>query len=158
MIAAFAHLEITNMREIAGENPHPGMLDGHIVDQATLVKLGDQTIDLGGTKKEIDLGERLDELGLVPLHHAPETHDRAARASVLETTGLDERVDGFLLCRVDEAAGVDDDNLGLFEVRREFGTAIGKLSDVALAIDGVLVAAEGEERELQRGTWNGGGG
>jgi hypothetical protein len=80
----------------------------------------------------------------VALHHAPETDDRAARPRVLQATGIDERVDRFLLGGVDESAGVDDDDFGLGEVGRELPTAIGELRDVPLAIDGVLVAAKGE--------------
>src|SRR5438046_2630151 len=87
------------------------------------------------------------------LHHAPKTDDGPARAAFLEATRLDQRVDRLLLGGVNEATRVDDDDLGLLEVGRKLGTTVRELSDVSLAVDCVLVAAEGEERELQRIYW-----
>jgi len=61
----------------------------------------------------------------VTLHHAADTNDGAADTALLEPPCFDERVDGFLLRRVDEAAGVDDDDFGLGEIRRELGATVG---------------------------------
>ena len=67
--------------------------------------------------------------------------------SVLQTAGLDHRVDRLLLGRVDEAAGVDDDDLGVARSLTVLGAASDELREVALAVDGVLVAAEGDEAD-----------
>jgi len=67
---------------------------------------------------------------------------RLAAALCLESRSLDHRIDGFLLRGVDEAAGVDDDYLGVGQIRGVLRGEIRELRKVALAVDGVLVAAE----------------
>ena len=106
-------------------------------------------------EKEIDLGQRLDQLVLVALHHAADATTAWQRPVVLQPSRLDDRVDRLLLRRVDEAARVDDDHLGLGEVVGVLGAAIGELREVALGVDGVLVAAEGDESDLHAGTSGG---
>jgi len=86
----------------------------------------------------------------VTLHHAADADYRAAGAALLEPARFDERVNGLFLRGVNEAAGVDDDDFRLGEIGRELGAAVRQLCDVAFAIDGILVAAECEEGELQR--------
>ena len=127
------------------------MHNGDVVDQATVVQLGNQAVDLRRAEEEVDLGKGVRELLLVPLDHAPYADDGAAGARLLQTPRFDECVDGLLLRRVDESAGIDDDDVGRAEIGGEFRPAIRELRDVALAIDGVFVAAEGEDRKLQSG-------
>ncbi len=50
------------------------------------------------------------------MHPTPTT--ALQRPAVLEPPSLDQRVDRFLLGRVDEAAGVDEHDVGLVEVAR----------------------------------------
>jgi hypothetical protein len=85
----------------------------------------------------------------VPLHHAPDGDERAAGAGRLQPAGFHDGVDGLALRRVDEAAGVDDDDLGVLEVRRVLDAAVDETRQVALGVDRVLVAAEGDEADLQ---------
>src|SRR5438105_5681126 len=151
VIAPLTYLEITDVREITLENADAGMQNGRVVDQSALVKLGNEPLDFRCAEEEVDLGQCLDELLLVALHHAPNADDGPAGARLLETSRLDQCVDRLFLGGVDEPTSVDDDDLRLVEVRRELRTTIRELSDVALAINGVLVAAESKEGELQRG-------
>src|SRR5436309_2553148 len=141
VIAPFTDLEVANVGQISREEPDSRMNRRHIVDQPALVKLGDQPIDLRGAKEEIDFRQRLDKLVFVPLNHASDANDSAAGARLLESSRLDERIDRFLLGGVYKPARVHDDDLGLIEVRRELRATVGELSDVALAVDRILVAA-----------------
>src|SRR6185437_8159502 len=85
---------------------------------------------------------------LVTLDHAAHGDHRAARAQLLEPPRLDDRVDRLLLGRVDEPARVDHDDVGSLEIRRMPGALVDQLREVALAVDGVLVAAEGDEADV----------
>ena len=85
------------------------------------------------------------------LHHAPDGHHRLAAAVVLHAPRLDDRVERLLLRGVDEAAGVDDDHLGVGEIVGVLRAAIGELGEISLAVDGVLVAAEGDEADFHAG-------
>ena len=121
------------------------------LDQPALLELRNEAIHLGRAEEEVDLGQRVDQLVLVALHHAADADDRLAASLFLETAGFDERVDRFLLGGVDEAARVHDDDVGVGHVARVLGAAIGELRDVALAIDGVLVAPERNDGDFQHG-------
>src|SRR5687768_2293422 len=89
----------------------------------------------------------LEQLLLVPLHHAPDGDDRLAGAVLLETAGLNQRIDRLLLRRINEAAGVDDDDLGGPQIADVLGTAPDEAREVALAVDGILVATQGDESD-----------
>jgi len=121
-------------------------------EETALLELRDQALDFGRPKEEIHLGQRLDQLVLVPLHHTADADDGPCLPRLFETPGFDEGVDGLLLCRIDEPAGIDEDDLGVVEIRGVFGAAIGEARYVALAVDGVLVAAERDDRDLHRGS------
>ena len=90
VVAPFAHLEVADVRRVAGEEPHAGMDRRHVVDQAARLELGQQAVHLGGAEKQIDLGQRLLELALVALHHAPHRDDRLADAVVLHAARFDD--------------------------------------------------------------------
>src|SRR4051812_19668930 len=133
VIAPLAHLEIPDVRETAREHTHTGMHRGYVVDQPALVELRDEPIHLRRAEKEIDFGKGVRQLLLVALHHAADADHGAAASGFLEPSRLDQRVDRFLLGRVDESAGVDDDDLGFVDVGRELRAIVRELSDVALA-------------------------
>ena len=69
----------------------------------------------------------------------------------LNRVGLDDGFEGLFLGRVDEAAGVDDDEVRLICAGRRLGAVGGQFGDVAFGVDGVLVAAECDEVESHRG-------
>src|SRR5205085_6303445 len=61
---------------------------------------------------------------------------------------LEDRVDRFLFRSVDEAARVDDDDVGLVEVVRDRDVGVTlKLSKHDLGIDEILRAAEGDHAD-----------
>ena len=152
MIAAFADLEISNVRQLAGEAANARMRDGQVdaVEQAPLFQLGHETPHLGRAEEQVDFGQRVEQLRLVSLDHAADGDDRLAVAGALPGTGFDNRVDRLLLGRVDEPAGVDEDDVGVIGIGGIRGAAILEIGDVPLGVDGVLVAAEGDEGEFQR--------
>ena len=121
------------------------------LEQPALLELGNEPVDFRRAEEEVDFGQRVDQLVLVALHHAADADDRLAAPVFLEPPGFDERVDRLLLRGVDEAARVDDDDVGVRHVRRVLGAAVGELRDVALAVDGVLVAAERDDGDFQHG-------
>ena len=89
------------------------------------------------------------------LHHAPDGDDGLARAVFLQPAGLDQRVDGLFLGRVDEAAGVDDDDLGVGEIGDRLGASSDEAREIPLAVDGVLVAAQCDEADFHSGKASG---
>ena len=61
---------------------------------------------------------------------------------------LEDGVDGLLLGGVDEGAGVDDDDLGVFGSGGEFGSVVVEEAHHDLGVDEVFGAAEGDEAYL----------
>src|SRR6185503_1002101 len=149
VVTSFADLEIAHVRQLAREETNARMQHRSFVDETARLKRRNELIHLRGAEEEIDLRQLVEELLFVTLHHAADTNDGATGSLVLQAPCFDQRVDGFLFRGVDETARVDDDHLGLREIVRVLGAVIGELSDVSLAVDRVLIAAQGDDRELQ---------
>ena len=148
VIAPLTDLEIAHVRQIAGEESNARMFQHRIARQHPAVrKLLDQPVHLRRAEEEIDLGQRFLELALVSLDHAADGDDRRACAGRLVLTRLHQRVERLLLRRVDEAAGVHDDDFGVVQIGRELSAMIGELREIALGIDGVLVAAKRDQSD-----------
>lgn len=79
--------------------------------------------------------------------HAAHCSDHAARARLFESGRFNNRLERFLFRSVDEAARVDDDEVSLVGARHRLGAEGDQFGDVAFGVDGVLVAAEGDEVE-----------
>ena len=90
------------------------------------------------------------DLVAVTLDEAAGDDDALGFAAVLLLVPdhLEDGVDGLLLGGVDEGAGVDDDDLGIFGVRGEFGSVVVEETHHDLGIDEVFRAAEGDEAYL----------
>ena len=73
--------------------------------------------------------------------------DGAEPALLLEREHLADDAERLLAGRFDEAAGVDDDDIGAVGVGREGVAVLRQLAEHALAIDEVLRAAEADEGE-----------
>src|ERR1041385_3981315 len=88
VIAAFADLEVAHVRQSAGEHSHAGVHRRHIVgrQESALLELWNESIHFRRTEEEIDLGQRVDQLVLVPLDHTPDANDRFAASVFLEPT------------------------------------------------------------------------
>ena len=93
----------------------------------------------------IDLGHLARELVRVALREAPRDDEALAAAVGLVARHLEDGVDRLLLRLADEAAGVDDDDVGARRVVdvREAG-ALGD-AEHHLGVDAVLGAAEADE-------------
>ncbi len=85
----------------------------------------------------------------IALHHASR-HDQLLRAAGFFVLGhLENGVDGFLLGRIDEAAGVDYQHVGVARLWRELVAARGQMAHHDLGIDEVLGAAETYKSNFQ---------
>ena len=146
VIAAFAHLEVPDVRKVAAVLPHAWVQRRKRRDEdAPLDQRGDEAIRIRCAEEEIDLWELTGQFLPMPLDHAPHRHDGAARAASLVPAGIDQGVDRFPLRGVDKAAGIDDNDVGGRQVVRH-GRAVGRqLGPVALGINRVLVTAQCDE-------------
>jgi hypothetical protein len=137
----------------AREKTHARVHDWNVFfgEEAALLELWNEAIHFSGAEEEIDLRQRIDQFVFVALYHATDADDSFAPPFVLEAARLDECVDGFFFGGVDEPAGVDDDDIGVGHIGRILGAAVGQLGDIALAVDGVFVAPEGDHGDFQHG-------
>ena len=101
-----------------------------------------------GAEKQVDLRQRVDQFRFVTFDHAADGDDGLTSTFGLETSRLDHGVDGFFLGGVDEATRIDDDQISLAKLRREFGGIVGQLREVSLAIDCIFVAAKGDDADF----------
>ena len=98
--------------------------------------------------ERVDLRNGLLQIGAVLLHHAA-ADDQPLHAFPFALRDLQDRVDRLLLRRVDEAARIDDDDIGLVEVVRDRDGGITlKLSKHDLGIDEILRTAEGDHADF----------
>src|SRR5688572_19835439 len=141
VVASLAHLEVAHVREFARIDSHARVRHARIAQYATALEFGDETIHLGRAEEEVDLGKVIEELLFVALDHAADGDDRLTGAVLLEATGFDQRIDGLFLRRIDEPAGIDDDDLGGRKIADVLSAASHEAREIALAVDGVLVAA-----------------
>jgi hypothetical protein len=70
-------------------------------------------------------------------------------ADFLVLRHFQNRVHRFLLRRVNEAAGIDDDDVRLVGLGREFMPARGELTHHDFAIDQIFGAAEADKTDFQ---------
>ena len=103
----------------------------------------------------VRLGQRLGEVLAVALGQAADGDDRLGPAPVpggrLQVGRLEQGVDGVLLGRLDEAAGVDHDGVGVLGVLDQDEPAGLEAPGELLGVDLVAGTAQGHDRHLQRG-------
>ena len=99
----------------------------------------------------VGLGQARGQVGAVPLGQAAHRDDRLGAAGVLEVGGLEQRVDGVLLGRLDEPAGVDHHGVGVGRVVDEAEPARRQPPGQLLGVDLVAGAAQGHEGD---GRWS----
>ncbi len=90
-------------------------------------------------EKPVDLGQLLREILPVALREAPDHEHLLFRVALLQ---LEARLDGFLLGRGDEAARVDDEDVGLLGRGCQAPPCADERGDHPLGVDLVLCAAE----------------
>ena len=97
--------------------------------------------ELSGADYGVDFGDVAADLVAVALDEAAGDNELAGRTGGLEAGHFEDGVDGFLLGRVDEATGVDDEDLGFFWVRGEACAGAVEQAHHDLGVDEVLGAA-----------------
>ena len=148
VVAALRDLEIADVRRISQELADAGMPRDGILDEPAAAQLGHEVVQIREAEEEIDLGNLRLQLLLVALHQASRGYDRFHAALGLELGGAEDRVDRFLLRGVDEAAGVDEDDVGIREVLGDDRAVAHQLAHQPLRVDRRLVAAERDDAEL----------
>ena len=106
---------------------------------------GGQLPVLVDAEEDIDLREFLQEVLFIPLDQAAGDHQQAALSGLLELRHFEDRVDGFFLGGVDEAAGIDHEDVGFFGPGGEDKAVLLQQAEGGLGIHPVLVAAEGND-------------
>ena len=94
------------------------------------------------TKNGIDLGEFLEDCLTVALGHTTRDDDALEALVFLEPRNIKDIVDGFLFCRLDEGAGVDDDNIGFGLVGRDLISRLEKVVKHYLGVKLIFRTAE----------------
>ena len=116
----------------------PVLLDGAIDDLRDLLAAED-------ADDVIDVGHFLEQVVLLALGQAAGHDDGADAALLLEVEHLADDAERFLAGRLDEAAGVDDHDVGAVGVGRQGVAVLGQLAEHALGIDEVFRTAEADE-------------
>ena len=132
----------------AEELPDAGVRGHGIGQQPTFGECGDQMMKIREAQEEIDFGHLFLQFFLITLHETADRHDRLDPAGPLELCRFEDRVDRFALRRVDESAGVDEDDVGVGKVVGERGAVAHQVAHQPLGVDGGLVAAEGDDAEF----------
>ena len=111
---------------------------------------GEDGFEFAGADYCVYFGDVLLDLVAVALDEAAGDDDALGFSAVLLLVldHLEDGVDGLLLGGVDEAAGVDDDDLGVFGAGGEFGAVVMEQAHHDLGVDEVFGAAEGDEADL----------
>ena len=118
---------------------------------------GEDGFEFTGADYGVYFGDVLLDFVAVALDEAAGDDDTLGLSAVLLLVldHLEDGVDGLLLGGVDEAAGVDDDDLGVFGSGREFGTVVMEQAHHDLGVDEVFGAAERDEAYLGAGGCSG---
>jgi hypothetical protein len=101
-----------------------------------------------GAEHRVDLGDFHPQLFAVAFGETASDDQPAARAGRLVAGHLEDGVDRFLLRRVDEGAGVDDQHLGRGGVVGQLMAGVVSQAEHHLRIHQVLRAAERDQTNL----------
>ena len=122
---------------------------------------GEDGFEFAGADYGVYFGDVLLDFVAVALDEAAGYDDALGFSSVgsadFVLDHLEDGVDGLLLGGVDEAAGVDDDDLGVFGARGELGSVVVEQAHHDFGVDEVFGAAEGDEADLGSRLGPGGG-
>src|SRR5262249_36447936 len=103
----------------------------------------------------IDAGDFLEQVLMLAFGQAAGDDDRADAALLLEGQHFADDTKRFLAGRLDEAAGVDDNDIGAVGVGDERVAVLGELAEHGFGIDGGFRAAEADEGEGAFGVGHG---
>jgi hypothetical protein len=107
----------------------------------------DDVLAVEHADEAIDARRVVQELRLVPLHETAGDDNPLALSRRLQLDGLADLLERFVLRRLEEAAGVDDDRVGAAGVGRDRQPVLGEEAEHPLAVDEVLRTAEADERD-----------
>ena len=85
---------------------------------------------------------------LVALDQAADGDDGFDVAVLLQFRRGEDGVDRFLLRGVDEAAGIDEDDVGMLKVGGHDRPVADQVADEALGVDGRFITPQGDDAEL----------
>ena len=131
------------------DDPVGGVADEHPVGVAREDAL--ELEHVARAEEVVDLGHLRGELAGVPLREAAADDELLAGPDALVLGELEDRVDRLLLRLADEAAGVDDDDLGLVRLLDDAPAVAPRDAEHHLGVDAVLDAAQADEVDLAIG-------
>ena len=150
VVEAAARPGLRALRHLVGMARHsPGLMRQGLGYLASLRRFGVPI--RWGSRAEAVLGQVEADVHLfqqhlpLPLGHAPGHHHAPHAAGLLQRQHLADDAERFLPGRFDEAAGVDDDDIGAVGVGLEGVAVLGEFAEHPLGIDEVLRAPEADE-------------
>ena len=153
MIAAFGDLDVGEMprrgeharRQVVIEIRLEGIPLGGLHAFAERRDL----LQLIGADDRVHFRHVLPDVAAIALHQAAGDDQLLRAAGLLVLGHLEDGVDRFLLGGIDEAAGVDDEDVGIGGMRRQLVALRGELAHHDFGIDEILRAAETDKTDFQ---------
>ena len=110
---------------------------------------GEDVFEFAGADDGVDLGDVFLDFVAIALDEASGDDELLGFAMRLMAGHLEDGVDRFLLGRVDEGAGVDDQDVGGFGVAGDARAGVVEQAHHDFAVDEVFGAAEADESDAQ---------
>jgi hypothetical protein len=110
---------------------------------------GHDAFQLIGADEGIDLGDFRADIAAIALHQAAGDDELFGAADFLVLGHLQDSVDRLLFRRVDEAARVDHEHIGLIGMRGELVASGDELTHHDFTIDEVFGTAQTDETDFQ---------
>ncbi len=107
-----------------------------------LLNGGKQLLIGGHAHQQVDLGNFGAQIFTIALHEAARDDQHAAFSALFVFGHIENRVDRFFLCGEYEAAGVDDDDLGLARIGDNGVARLAEHAQHDLAVHAVFRAAQ----------------
>jgi hypothetical protein len=111
---------------------------------------GHDAVELVEPDEGVDLGQALGEFVPVALNHASRDDQALQSAGFLQLSGFQNGVDRFFARGLDEAARVDDDDLGFLRILDELASRTVEVAQHDLRIDEILGATEADHPHSRR--------
>ena len=129
--------------------PQPRVTGYRIVYQSPLGQRRHQLVQITEAEKQVDLWNLFLQRRSIPLDQTAYRNHGFHVRTPLEAAGLDHCLDRFLFGGVDEATGIHQHHIGIFNLVNDCSTVTNQVTDQTLRVNGGLVAAEGDDAEFQ---------
>ena len=123
------------------------LAEGELLSAQGLLDGGGQLLVLIHAQDQVDLGDLVLQRVLVALAEAAGDDQQLAAAGFLVLSHLEDRVDGFLLRALDEAAGVHHQDVRLGGIAGEDVAVVCQKPQRGFGVHAVLVAAQGDHAD-----------